>query len=69
MEPYIDGEPVKIRNVRQAVAHGSAMQPKTGNLTGWLYDVQYNINMAHLKQLSRLGFIDDKKEGGMRKNI
>lgn len=63
MELYIDGEPVKIRNVRQAVAHGIGYATENRKFDGLALglDVQYNINMAHLKQLSRLGFIDDKK--------
>lgn len=62
----MDGKPIKIKNARQALAHGIGYATENRKFDGLALslDVQYNINMAHLKQLSRFGFIDDKE--GMR---
>ena len=66
MEIFMDGKPIKIKNARQALAHGIGYATENRKFDGLALslDVQYNINMAHLKQLSRFGFIDDKE--GMR---
>ncbi len=63
MEIFMDGKPIKIRNVRQAIAHGIGYATENRKFDGLALslDVQYNINMAHLKELARLGFVDDKE--------
>jgi len=63
MELYMGGKPIKVKNVRQAVANGIGYATENRKFDGLALglDVQYNINMAHLKQLSRFGFVDDKE--------
>ena len=63
MDVKIDGKPVKIKNVMQAIEHGMAYATEDRKYDGLALnlDVEYNTNMAHLKALSKFGFIDDRK--------
>lgn len=63
MELTIDGKPATVRNVGQAIAHGIGYATENRKFDGLALglDVQYNTNMAHLRQLSRFGFINDKE--------
>jgi ribose transport system ATP-binding protein len=58
----IDGKPVKIGSVIQAIGHGLAYVTEDRKYDGLALglDVEYNTNMAHLHQLSRFGFINDR---------
>ena len=62
MELWIDGKPVKIRSVIQAINHGIGYATEDRKRDGLALglDVKYNTNMAHLSELSRMGFVDDK---------
>ncbi len=63
MELRMWGKPITVRSVGQAVAHGIGYATEDRKRDGLALnlDVQYNINMAHLRQLSRYGFIRDKE--------
>lgn len=63
MELWIEGKPVKIRSVIQAIRNGIGYATEDRKRDGLALglDVQYNTNMAHLPQLSRFGFLDDKE--------
>lgn len=63
MELEIEGVPVKIRSVIQAIKHGIgyATEDRKGDGLALGLDVQYNTNMAHLSELTKFGFVDDKK--------
>ena len=62
MEVSIDGKPVRIRSVIQAIAHGIGYATEDRKRDGLALglDIKYNTNMAHLPQLSKFGFLDDK---------
>lgn len=62
MELWIDGKPVKIKSVIQAIKHGIGYATEDRKRDGLALglDVKYNTNMAHLAELSKLGFINDK---------
>lgn len=62
MELWIEGKPVKVRSVIQAIRHGIGYATEDRKRDGLALglDVKYNTNMAHLPQLTRFGFIDDK---------
>lgn len=62
MELWIDGMPVKIKSVIQAIKHGIGYATEDRKRDGLALglDVKYNTNMAHLAELSKLGFINDK---------
>ena len=63
MDIKIDGKPVKIKSVIQAIEHGMAYATEDRKFDGLALelDVEYNTNMAHLKALSKFGFINDRK--------
>ncbi|MDE1548632.1 ATP-binding cassette domain-containing protein [Jeotgalibaca sp. YN-L-12] len=63
MEMFIDGKPVKINSVRQAMAYGMGYATEDRKHDGLALnlDVNYNINMAHLEQLSKGGVLNDKE--------
>jgi ribose transport system ATP-binding protein len=63
MELYMNGKPIKVKNVGQAIANGIGYATEDRKFDGLALnlDVQYNTNMAHLRQLSRFGIIDDKE--------
>ncbi len=62
MELWIDGSPVKIRSVRQAIRHGIGYATEDRKRDGLALglDIKYNTNMAHLPQITHFGFVDDK---------
>ena len=62
METFIEGKPVKIRSVRDAIRHGMAYATEDRKFDGIAIglDVQYNINMAHLRDITRWGFVNDR---------
>lgn len=61
-ELYLDGKEIKVNNPGQAIEHGIGYATEDRKFDGLALnlDVQYNTNMAHLRKLSRFGFIDDK---------
>lgn len=63
MDVKIDGKSVKIGSVIQAINHGMAYATEDRKYDGLALglDVEYNTNMAHFKQLTKFGFIDDKE--------
>lgn len=62
MEVYIDGKLVKINSVVDAVNHGIGYVTEDRKLDGLALklDVNYNVNLAHLRDLSKGGVLDDK---------
>lgn len=62
IEVYIDGEKVEIKSVEDAVTHRLGYVTEDRKFDGLALDldVNYNINMAHLKYLSKRGVLDDK---------
>ncbi len=63
MELFMNGKPIKVKKPGQAIAQGIGYATEDRKLNGLALDldVKYNINMAYLKQLSRLGVLNDKK--------
>ncbi|ABX41512.1 sugar ABC transporter ATP-binding protein [Lachnoclostridium phytofermentans] len=63
MELTMDGVPVTINSVAQAIKHGLAYATEDRKYDGLALDldIEYNTNMAHLHELSRFGFINDKE--------
>ena len=62
MELWMEGKPIKVHSVIQAINHGIGYATEDRKRDGLALglDVQYNTNMAHLQQLSHFGFLDDK---------
>lgn len=62
MELWIEGKPVKVRSVIQAIKHGIGYATEDRKRDGLALglDIKYNTNMAHLPQITHFGFIDDK---------
>lgn len=62
-ELFMEGKAIKVNNTGQAIANGIGYATEDRKHDGLALDldVQYNINMAHLKHLSRFGFINDKE--------
>jgi ribose transport system ATP-binding protein len=63
MELYMEGKKITVNSPGQAIAHGIGYATEDRKFDGLALnlDVQYNTNMAHLKQLTRYGIIDDKE--------
>lgn len=63
IELFMNGKPIKVTNVGQAIANGIGYATEDRKFDGLALnlDVNYNTNMAHLKQLSRYGIINDKE--------
>lgn len=63
MELSMDGKPVKINSVAQAIKHGLAYATEDRKYDGLALDldIEYNTNMAHLHELTRFGFVNDKE--------
>lgn len=63
MELTMEGKPITVKSVSQAISHGIGYATEDRKFDGLALnlDIQYNTNMAHLKQLSRFGFINDKE--------
>lgn len=62
-ELYMDGQAITVKNPGQAIAHGIGYATEDRKFDGLALDldVQYNTNMAHLRKLSKFGFINDKE--------
>lgn len=62
MELWMDGKPVKINSVIQAISHGIGYATEDRKRDGLALglDIKYNTNMAHLQDLTHFGFINDK---------
>lgn len=62
MELWIEGKPVKINSVIQAIRHGIGYATEDRKRDGLALglDIKYNTNMAHLPNISHFGFIDDR---------
>ena len=62
MELSLEGKPVKINSVIQAIKHGIGYATEDRKRDGLALglDVKYNTNMAHLPSITHFGFIDDK---------
>lgn len=63
MELKLDGKPVKIHSVIQAIRHGIGYATEDRKRDGLALglDVKYNTNMAHLPAITHFGFVDDKE--------
>lgn len=63
MELWIDGKEVKINSVIQAIKNGIGYATEDRKRDGLALglDIKYNTNMAHLTQLSHMGFINDRE--------
>lgn len=62
MDLWIEGKPVKIHSVIQAIRNGIGYATEDRKRDGLALglDIKYNTNMAHLPQITRFGFVDDK---------
>ena len=62
MELWIEGKPVKINSVIQAIKHGIGYATEDRKRDGLALglDIKYNTNMAHLPKITHMGFVDDK---------
>lgn len=62
MELWLDGQEVKIRSVIQAIKNGIGYATEDRKRDGLALglDIKYNTNMAHLPELTKYGFVDDK---------
>lgn len=62
MELWLEGKPIKIKSVIQAIKHGIGYATEDRKRDGLALglDIKYNTNMAHLSRLTHMGFIDDK---------
>lgn len=63
MEVTIEGKPVKIHSVRGAINRGLAYATEDRKYDGLALglDVEYNTNMAHLRELTKFGFVNDRE--------
>lgn len=62
-ELFMDGKQITVNTPGQAISHGIGYATEDRKYDGLALglDVQYNTNMAHLKQLTRFGIINDKE--------
>ena len=62
MELYIDDKKITVRSPKQAIANGIGYMTEDRKKDGLALglEVQYNINMAYLKQLTKFLFVNDK---------
>lgn len=62
-ELYMEGKKITVNSPVQAIAHGIGYATEDRKFDGLALglDVQYNTNMAHLKQLTRFGLVDDRE--------
>jgi L-arabinose transport system ATP-binding protein len=60
----VDGQPVRSRSPKDAIAHGVGLAPEDRKGSGlvMIRTVRDNIALATLKKLSRLGFVSDRLE-------
>lgn len=61
-ELYLNGKLIDINSPNQAISHGIGYATEDRKFDGLALslDIQYNINMAHLPNISRMGIINDK---------
>lgn len=61
MDLWIDEKKVQVKSVIQAISHGIGYATEDRKYDGLALglDVQYNTNMAHLKQISKFGIVND----------
>lgn len=62
---FVNGRPARMRSAREAVAAGIALVTEDRQKTGLALrlPIAYNITMANLREISRLGVIDRGAEG------
>ncbi|MGD0365133.1 MAG: sugar ABC transporter ATP-binding protein [Bryobacteraceae bacterium] len=62
---FVDGRPARIRSPREAVAAGIALVSEDRQKTGLALrlPIADNITMANLREISRLGILDGRKQG------
>jgi len=62
MELYMNGEKIHVRTPKRAIAHSIGYMTEDRKKDGLALslEVQYNINMAYLPQLTKFLFINDK---------
>ena len=62
MELWMEGKPIRVHSVIQAINHGIGYATEDRKRDGLALglDVKYNTNMAHLRAISRFGFINDR---------
>lgn len=63
MELFMNGKPIKVTKPEQAIASGIGYATEDRKLNGLALDldIQYNINMAHLRQLAPHGIVNDRE--------
>lgn len=63
MELRLEGKTIKVNSVIQAIKHGIGYATEDRKRDGLALglDVKYNTNMAHLPNITRFGFINDKE--------
>lgn len=63
MELSMDGKPITVKSVPQAISNGIGYATEDRKFDGLALDldVQYNTNMAHLRQITHYGIVDDKE--------
>ncbi len=62
MELWLEGKPIRIKSVIQAIKQGIGYATEDRKRDGLALglDIKYNTNMAHLSRLTHMGFVDDK---------
>lgn len=62
MELWLDGKPVRVGSVIQAIRQGIGYATEDRKRDGLALglDVKYNTNMAHLPAITRFGFVNDR---------
>ena len=63
MELQLEGKPIKVNSVIQAIKHGIGYATEDRKRDGLALglDIKYNTNMAHLPNITHFGFINDKE--------
>jgi ABC-type sugar transport system ATPase subunit len=63
-EIRVDGRPIAFRSARRAIAEGVAMVPEDRHARGLIpmLSVRTNLSLGALSELSRVGFIDRRRE-------
>ena len=61
MQIKLDGKEVKINSPRQAIANGIGLSTEDRKFDGLALslDVEFNINMASLRRITKMGFVND----------
>ncbi|MCL2323765.1 MAG: sugar ABC transporter ATP-binding protein, partial [Oscillospiraceae bacterium] len=62
MDLWVNGKKIHVKSVIQAISHGIGYATEDRKYDGLALDldVQYNSNMAHLKQISKFGLVNDR---------